>query len=197
MVVLPPFYFRNASKEGLFTWFSEVMHASVPKDGYLLGYHFPAVSGVPLPLSLLTQLRESYPDQFAGLKDSSGDYDHAVTLAKELDDRLILVGNDKLLIPALTAGASGCITALANLVSPMLREIWDAYQEGEKGETIQRKVNQARDVLDQYPPFSASVKGLLAQLHKFPHWPVKPPLVSFSEGEMKQAAEKMRAVLTE
>jgi 4-hydroxy-tetrahydrodipicolinate synthase len=195
VVVLPPFYFRDAPEEGLFTWFSEVIQSSVPKDGFLLGYHFPRVSGVPLPLTLLTQLRESFPNQFAGLKDSSGDLDHAVALTQELDDRLILVGNDKLLIPALAAGASGCITALANLASPLLREIWEAYQEGEKAEEVQVKVNQARDVLDHYAPFSASVKGLLAQLHNFPHWPVKPPLLSFSEGEMEQAAKKMRAVL--
>jgi 4-hydroxy-tetrahydrodipicolinate synthase len=195
VVVLPPFYFRDASEEGLFAWFSEVIHASVPEDGFLLGYHFPKISGVALPLSLLTQLRENFPDQFAGLKDSSGDLDHATTLTKELDDRLILVGNDKLLTPALVAGASGCITALANLASPKLREIWDAHQSGEKAEDAQGEVNQARDILDPYTPFPASVKGLLAQLHDFPHWPVKPPLVSFSEDEMEQAAEKIKSVL--
>jgi dihydrodipicolinate synthase/N-acetylneuraminate lyase len=168
VVVLPPFYFRDASEEGLFAWFSEVIHASVPEDGFLLGYHFPKISGVALPLSLLTQLRENFPDQFAGLKDSSGDLDHATTLTKELDE---------------------------NLASPKLREIWDAHQSGEKAEDAQGEVNQARDILDPYTPFPASVKGLLAQLHDFPHWPVKPPLVSFSEDEMEQAAEKIKSVL--
>ena len=195
VVVLPPYYFRDASEEGLFTWFSDVIQASVPGDGHLLGYHFPRVSGVPLPLTLLTRLRDSYPDQFAGLKDSSGDRYHAITLAQELSDRLILVGNDKLLSQSLLAGASGCITALANLASPPLRKIWDGHQKGKKEERIQEQVDQARNLLDGYLPFPASIKGLFAQLHEFPLWPVKPPLVSFAHEAMTQAAEGMKAIL--
>jgi 4-hydroxy-tetrahydrodipicolinate synthase len=37
VVVLPPFYFRDASEDGLFNWFGQVIHASVPEDGLLLG----------------------------------------------------------------------------------------------------------------------------------------------------------------
>jgi 4-hydroxy-tetrahydrodipicolinate synthase len=195
VVVLPPFYFRDASEEGLFAWFRKVIDASVPGDGLLLGYHFPRVSGVPLPLSLLTQLRDSFPNQFAGLKDSSGDLYHALTLTKALDDRLILVGNDKLLSQTLVAGGSGCITAMANLVSPALREIWEAHQSADKAEEAQEKVNQARDIVNEYGHLPASVKGLLTQLHNFPQWPVKPPLVSCSKKDMEKAAEEMETLL--
>jgi 4-hydroxy-tetrahydrodipicolinate synthase len=195
VVVLPPFYFRDASEDGLFNWFGQVIHASVPEDGLLLGYHFPKVSGVPLPLTLLNQLRDNFPNQFAGLKDSSGNLYHAITLARELEDQLILVGNDKLLSQTLIAGASGCITALANLASPALRRIYDRHQKGEDINEIQNKVDQARDVLDDYTPFPASVKGLLAQLHNFPHWPVKPPLMPFQKQVMAKAAEEMKAFL--
>jgi 4-hydroxy-tetrahydrodipicolinate synthase len=195
VVVLPPFYFRDASEEGLSNWFSQVIHASVPEDGLLLGYHFPRISGVPLPLTLLTQLRDHFPKQFAGLKDSSGDLYHAITLARELEDRLILVGNDKILSLTLIAGASGCITALANLTSTALRRIWDGHQRGEDINGIQNKVDQARDIFDGYTPFPASVKGLLAQLHDFPHWPVKPPLMPFPKEVMAQAAGEMKPFL--
>jgi 4-hydroxy-tetrahydrodipicolinate synthase len=195
VVVLPPFYFRDASEEGLFNWFGQVIHASVPGDGLLLGYHFPKVSGVPLPLTLLNQLRDNFPNQFAGLKDSSGNLFNAITLARELEDRLILVGNDKLLSQTLVAGASGCITALANLSSPALRRIYDGHQRGEDINEIQNKVDQARDILNDYTPFPASVKGLLAQLHDFPHWPVKPPLMPFQKQVMAQAAEEIKAFL--
>lgn len=195
VVVLPPFYFRDASEEGLSNWFSQVIHASVPADGLLLGYHFPRISGVPLPLTLLTQLRDNFPNQFAGLKDSSGDLYHAITLAREFEDRLIFVGNDKILSLTLIAGASGCITALANLTSLALRRIWDRHQRGEDINEIQNKVDQARDVLDDYKPLPASVKGLLAQLYDFPHWPVKPPLMPFQKQVMAQAAEEMKAFL--
>jgi 4-hydroxy-tetrahydrodipicolinate synthase len=195
VVVLPPFYFRDASEEGLFNWFSQLIQTSVPGDGLLLGYHFPRVSGVPLPFSLLTRLRDSFPNQFAGLKDSSGDLQHALTLVEEFSDRLILVGSDKLLLPALAAGASGCITAMANLSSPTLRRIWDGYQRGENTSEDQEQVSRARDILDGYMPFPASVKGLLAQMHGFPIWPVKPPLVSFPKEVLAKAAEEIKPFL--
>jgi 4-hydroxy-tetrahydrodipicolinate synthase len=195
VIVLPPFYFRDASEEGLLAWFSNIIRTSIPEDGLLLGYHFPRISGVPLPLTLLTQLRNNFPNQFAGLKDSSGNLYHAITLARELEDRLILVGNDKLLSQTLIAGTSGCITSLANLSSPALRRIWDGHHRGEDINEIQTKVDQARDILDDYTPFPASVKGLLAQLHDFPHWPVKPPLMPFPKEVMALAANEMKAFL--
>jgi len=195
VVVLPPYYFRDAREEGLFDWFSQLIRASVPGDGFLLGYHFPRVSGVPLPVSLLTRLRDSFPNQFAGLKDSSGDLQHATSLVEEIGDRLILVGNDKLLFPALAAGASGCITAMANLASPALRRIWDGYQRGENTSEVQEQVSRARDILDGYMPFPASVKGLLSQLYSFPRWSVKPPLVPFPKGVLAKAAEEIKPFL--
>jgi len=195
VVVLPPFYFRNASEEGLFVWFSEVINASVPKGRLLLGYHFPSVCGVPLPIPLLSRLRDTFPDKFGGLKDSSGDLSNALALVKELDDRLVLVGSDSLMSDSLEAGASGCITALANLASPILRQIWDAHTKGEEAETAQGKIDAARVVIDHYRPFPASVKGLLAMLHDFPHWPVKPPLTPFSEEELEQAANELFGIL--
>ena len=37
VVVLPPYYFRKATDEGLFNWFSELIKKSVPTKGHLLG----------------------------------------------------------------------------------------------------------------------------------------------------------------
>ena len=77
VVVLPPYYFRTVPDEGLFKWYSELLRKAVPSDGALLGYHIPAISGVPLSIDLLSRLKDAFPDQFAGIKDSSGDPEHA------------------------------------------------------------------------------------------------------------------------
>ena len=53
VVVLPPYYFRGASEDGLYAWFSQVIEGSIPEGGKLLGYHIPQVSGVSLSDSLL------------------------------------------------------------------------------------------------------------------------------------------------
>jgi 4-hydroxy-tetrahydrodipicolinate synthase len=195
VVVLPPYYFRGASEEGLYQWFSQVLERSVPKEGRLLGYHFPKVSGVPLTESLITRLGERFPAQFGGIKDSSGDMKHAETLAAHLPRQSILIGNDRLMTSGLQAGAAGCITALSNLVSPQLRRIYEAHQQGETAPEDQEVVNQARTILDSLAPFPASIKALLAELHGFPLWPVKPPLEPFARPAIMQAADQLRKIL--
>ena len=83
VVVLPPYYYRKASDDGLLTWFTDLLRKAVPSDGYLLGYHIPAVTGVGLSLDLLARLKDSFPKQFAGIKDSSHDPDLARALGEK------------------------------------------------------------------------------------------------------------------
>jgi 4-hydroxy-tetrahydrodipicolinate synthase len=178
VVVLPPYYYRKVSDDGLFTWFSMVIQRAVPSGGALLGYHIPPVSGVALSLDLLSRLKDAYPDRFAGIKDSSADLQHAHEFGGRFGgDLLIMNGTDRLLSQALRAGASGCITALGNLFSPDLRRVWDAHQRGEIDETAQSRLNAARAVSEKYPPAPPLLKLLLSRWHGFPLWPVRPPLV--------------------
>jgi len=77
VVVLPPYYYRKATDEGLFRYFQELIRKAVPADGYLLGYHIPGVAGIGFSLDLLARLKDAFPHQFAGIKDSSHEADFA------------------------------------------------------------------------------------------------------------------------
>jgi 4-hydroxy-tetrahydrodipicolinate synthase len=201
-VVLPPYYFRKVSDEGLFAWFSQVIQRAVPEGSYLLGYHFPGVSGVGLSLELLTRLKEAYPGRFAGLKDSSADPELASRLGKRFGGELaVLNGTDRLFSYALERNAAGCITALANLLSPDLRQVWDFHQNGspdpqaqQAADQAQRRLNQGREVVERYPPAAPLLKALLAHLHDFPRWAVRPPILPLPAGVEEQAAAEMKAV---
>ena len=182
VVVLPPYYFRNASDKGLFQWFSEVIKKAVPSDKYLLGYHFPKVAGVGLSVELLSQLKDAFPTQFAGIKDSSHDPALASTLGKKFgSDFVALTGTDSYLHLAMQNKAAGCITAPANLISPGLREVWDMMQKGKDASEAQARITQQRHVLEKYPPFPSTLKALLHRMHGLPKWSVKPPLEDLSE----------------
>src|SRR5512138_2838883 len=74
-LVVPPYYFRKATDDGLFAWFSELINKAVPSDKYILGYHFPNVAGIGFSMELLSHLKDAFPTQFAGIKDSSHDAD--------------------------------------------------------------------------------------------------------------------------
>jgi 4-hydroxy-tetrahydrodipicolinate synthase len=175
-VVLPPYFFRQAPEDGLFAWYEAVLRRAVPAGGTLLGYHIPGVSGVPLSLDLLSRLRDRYP-QFAGIKDSSADRGWAQALGARFGSELfVLNGTDSLLDDALDAGAAGCITAAANLISPDLRQVWDAHRAGGDRMGPMARARAARAALERHPPLPAIVKALLSRLFGLPRWPVRLPL---------------------
>lgn len=192
VVVLPPYYYRKASDDGLFTWFSHVISGAVPENGALLGYHIPAVSGVGLSLDLISHLKERFPTRFAGLKDSSGDPEHARQLGARFGkELLVFTGHDRLLTFALENGASGCITALANLFSPDLRCIWDAYQNGKLEPEAQNRMEARRVIMDGYPPIPAFIKAGVTHMAGFPRWPVRPPLLNLPTDVEQQAMDEI------
>jgi 4-hydroxy-tetrahydrodipicolinate synthase len=193
VVVVPPYYFRKASDDGLFEWFDLVIRKAVPEGRYLLGYHIPAQTGVSLSLDLLSRLKDAHPVKFAGLKDSSADYEHVVALGGRFGpDLLVLTGNDGLFLHALEHHAGGAITALANLYSPILRQVWDIFVQ--KGDALdaQEELNRRRRVLDRYHPFSAILKAMLARLHNFDRWPVRPPLLPVSAQIEETCLQELR-----
>src|ERR1051325_4493489 len=195
VLVVPPYYFRKATDNGLFTWFSEVIQKAVPSNGYLLGYHFPNVAGIGLSIELLARLKDAFPVQFAGIKDSSHDPDLARNLGEKFgSDLVVLTGTDSYLDLAMQNKAAGCITAPANLISPDLREAWDLLNEGKDSAEALARVKQKRDVLDKYPPFPPTLKALLHRLYGMPRWSVKPPLESISDEMEERAVQEFEAL---
>jgi 4-hydroxy-tetrahydrodipicolinate synthase len=179
VLVVPPYYFRKATDQGLFTWFSEVITKAVPSNGYLLGYHFPNVAGIGLSIDLLARLKDAFPNQFAGIKDSSHDSELARNLGETFgSDLVVLTGTDSYLQLAMQNKAAGCITAPANVLSPDLRQAWDLINAGNDPTEALARIKRQRDILDKYPPFPPTLKALLHRLHGFPRWSVRPPLES-------------------
>lgn len=197
VVVLPPYYYRKASDDGLFQWFDLLIQRAVPADKFLLGYHIPHVSGVALSLDLLEKLASRHPGRFAGIKDSSGDPEHARLLGERFgDELLVLTGNDRLFSHALANHASGCITAASNIISPVLRQVWDAHLGGVSSTGAQAVLDACRQVVDAYPPAPALLKALLHRKHGLPAWSVRPPLQDLREAIVDQALAELNKILT-
>ncbi len=194
-MVLPPYYFRKATDEGLFKWFSELIRKAVPENKYLLGYHIPSVTGVGFSLDLLARLKDAFPNQFAGIKDSSHDETFAVELGNRFGkDLLVLNGTDSLLHHALKNHAQGAITAPANLISADLREIWDLYQQGKDPSEVQARVSEQRHILEKYMPFPTVLKALMPRLFELPRWAVKPPLEEMDETRSEKALKEFSEI---
>jgi 4-hydroxy-tetrahydrodipicolinate synthase len=195
-LLVPPYYFRKATDDGLFAWFSEVINKAVPSDKYVLGYHFPNVVGIGFSIELLARLKDAFPTQFAGVKDSSHDVEFARSLGEKFGSDLVaLSGTDTYLKMAMENKAAGCVTAPANLISPDLREIWDLMNAGKDASEAQERVNTQRHILEKYPPFPPTIKVLLHRLHGLPRWAVKPPLVPISAELEEKVVSEFEALL--
>ena len=194
-LVVPPYYFRKATDDGLFNWFSELINKAVPSTGYILGYHFPNVAGIGFSVELLSRLKDAFPTQFAGLKDSSHDPDLARTLGETFgSDLAVFTGTDSYLQLAMENHAAGCITAPANVISPQLREVWDAICESRDITESVARVKTLRNLLDQYQPFPPTLKALLHHLHEFPRWAVRPPLIEISPELEERLVEEFKGI---
>jgi 4-hydroxy-tetrahydrodipicolinate synthase len=195
VVCLPPFYYRKATDDGLFAWFEEVITRSIPKDKFLLGYHFPGAAGIGFSVPLLSRLKDAFPVQFAGIKDSSHDADLAHNLGDLFgEELLVLTGTDSYMQLAMDNSAGGCITAPANLISPRLRAVYDAFMQGSDPSAAQETVTEQRHILEKSPPFPSALKALVSRLHGLPRWAVRPPLDPMTDAALESAIAELAAV---
>ena len=74
VLMLPPFYYKGVSDDGLFRSFAEVIERVGEARLRVYLYHIPPVAQVPITLGLVERLLKAYPTQTAGMKDSSGDW---------------------------------------------------------------------------------------------------------------------------
>ncbi len=102
-----------------------------------------------------------------------------------------MAGFDNLFQLTLSKHGSGCITASATLVSPLLRQEWDVVQKGQDPGAVQAELNRIRASMDGCPPAPALIKGLLARWHHFPLWNVRPPLMPIGPEALDAAAHAL------
>jgi 4-hydroxy-tetrahydrodipicolinate synthase len=128
-LLLPPFFYKAPSEDGLFAYFSEVIERVGGDIGIYL-YHFPAQSAVPITLELIGRLLRAYPGKVRGVKDSSGDFANTKAYVDVFaaDGFEVYCGDDGALHALLQEGGAGCITAAANLgstLSALVYANWD------------------------------------------------------------------------
>ena len=87
VLMLPPFYYKGVSDEGLFRNFAEVIERVGDERLRLYLYHIPPVSNVAITLELIDKLLTRYPGIVAGAKDSSGDWANTKAMLDRFKDR--------------------------------------------------------------------------------------------------------------
>src|ERR1700691_5730461 len=76
-LLLPPFYYKSPSDDGLLAYFAEVIQR-VGGDISLYLYNFPQQSAIPFSVDFIARLLAAHPGKVKGIKDSSGNYENGL-----------------------------------------------------------------------------------------------------------------------
>ena len=130
VLMLPPFYYKGMSDEGLFRSFAEVIERVGDPALEIFLYHFPRLSGVPVTEGLIALLDGEFPEIIAGVKDSSGDWSNTRMMLNRFPHLAIFPGSEIFLLDGLRTGGAGCITATSNVNAAGARAVFDAWNAG-------------------------------------------------------------------
>jgi 4-hydroxy-tetrahydrodipicolinate synthase len=180
VLMLPPFYYKNVSAEGLYRSFAQAIDRAAEPRVRVYLYHIPQVSQVAIPLGVIERLLKAYPGVVVGIKDSSGDFANTLAMLRAFPGFEVFVGSEKFLLSNLREGGAGCITATANVNAPAIAR---AFRE--RTEERQREIDRVRERYDKLP-LVAALKETMALRTGDDSWrAVRPPLVELSPEDRK------------
>lgn len=192
VLVLPPFYYKGVSDDGLFRSFSEVIERVGDRRLRMYLYHIPPVAQVGISLKLIERLVAAYPETVVGIKDSSGDWNNLQALLTNFPGFGTFTGNEKFLLATLQAGGAGSINAVANVIPQPQRRLYEQWQSPEAPQ-MQAEIDQLRQVMQPYPTI-AGMKQIVAHLLNDPGWlTLRPPLHNLTPA---QAEALLQSVAT-
>ncbi len=193
VLVLPPFYYKKVTDDGLFASFSEVIQRVGDSRLRLYIYQFPQMTGLDLSLDLIGRLIDAYPKTVVGVKDSSGNWPNMEAMCKRFPGFEVFPGSERFLLSALKAGGVGCISATTNVTAPMAAKVY-ANWNNDKAEALQTALIAVRDILETFPPIAA-LKQLLARTNGQASWlNIRPPLMRLTEAQAQALFAKLEAV---
>lgn len=186
-LVLPPYYYKGVSEEGLFTWFDALVSATADTPINIYLYNFPQMTGIRFSPGLVARLAQTFPERIIGAKDSSGDLDYARELAR-IPGFDVFPSNEAALARVDQDGYAGCISATVNVAPALSARLW-------KDRTNAKLLKEASAVraMTSAKPLIPAVKYLVGRIHGDaaferlvpPHF----PLTDEDKNELRQQTE--------
>ncbi len=191
-LMLPPFYYKDASDDGLYASFAEIIERVGDENLRIYLYHIPPIAHVGISPQLVERLVKNYPDTVVGIKDSSGDWNNTEALLElRLDDFRVFAGSEGFLLRNMRGGGSGCISATANIDPAAIHDLYKSWQS-EDADAKQTKLNNVRSIAQKYPMIAA-LKATIANFRDDPQWEiVRPPLSPLSSDQISTLIAELR-----
>ncbi len=212
VLMLPPFYYKDISEEGLYRYFSEVVQRVGDTCLKIYLYHIPPVAIVGVTPKLVERLLKAYPTAIAGMKDSSGDWNNTKTFldafairstARSVEDSPwrgytfdVFVGSESFLLANMRHGGVGTISATANVNPAAIHKLYAEWNSA-NADQQQSKLNVVREVFSsrKFPSMIPALKQAIAIYRNDPGWTrVRPPLVELTTEQTNFLAAELQAI---
>ncbi len=175
LLLMPPYYFRYSQEqvERFYLNFIEEAPARTP----VLLYNIPFFT---TPLEPATACRLLATGRFAGIKDSSGEWDYFSLLAEQRARTpfLHLIGNDVIFTRGRKAGAHGVVSGVACAVPELMLALDCAIQAGDEPKTtlLEGRLQEFNERIDALPApvgvrEAVRLRGLKVGPHAIPSGP--------------------------
>jgi 4-hydroxy-tetrahydrodipicolinate synthase len=193
VLVLPPFYYKGVSDEGLFRFFAELIERVGDDRLRVFLYHIPPMAVTGFSVELIGRLLEAYPGTVAGTKDSAGDPVRIERLCRELPELAVFSGSERFLLDTLRWGGAGCISATLNLFAARAREVYDLHSDGRdsEAEAAQAELSRERALFDGVELIPA-LKAAMRELTGDGGWEnLRPPLAPLPDVERRELLSRL------
>ncbi len=189
LLVIAPYY-NKANEEGMYLHFEMVARAV---DIPLIIYNVPGRTGCSIPVSVVERLATL--DNIAAIKEASGDISYFAKVCKLASDNFqVYSGNDDMIVPAMSLGASGVISVVANILPQETHDMVTDYLAGD--------VVHARELQLKYLDF---INALFIETNPIPIKEAmnlygmgvggyRLPLTFMSEANRKKLIEQMKVI---
>ena len=192
VLMLPPFFYKGVSEDGLFRSYSEVIQRVGSSNLRIYLYHIPPVAQIPITAGLIERLLKEYPGTIAGIKDSSGDWNNTEMLLKQFQPHGfdVFCGSDPFLLQTMRGGGAGCISATCNVNPAMIHDLYVHWQDADADER-QARTTKVRRTFEMIP-LIASMKAVIGKKRNDPQWAeVRPPLVKAPKDKLEQLCTEL------
>jgi 4-hydroxy-tetrahydrodipicolinate synthase len=195
VLMLPPFYYKGVTDDGLFASFAEVIERVGDASLRIYLYHIPQVSQVPITPPLIERLLGRYPGTIAGIKDSSGDFANTQAMLERFQPRGfdVYCGSETFLLATLRGGGAGCISATANVNPAAIARLAREWRSPE-APAQQAALDAVRAAFQQFPMIAA-LKEAVAQFAHDDEWrTVRPPLATLAPAQRSALRARLDAL---
>ena len=195
VLMLPPFYYKDVSEDGLYASYAEVIERVGDSRLRIYLYHIPPVAVVGITPRLVERLLKAYPTAIAGMKDSSGDWNNTKVFLDAFSKSGfdVFVGSESFLLANMRESGAGCISATANVNPAPIDRLYREWKNAD-APAQQEALNAVRKATGQYVMIPA-LKAVVAYYARDPVWTtVRPPLVALTKEQSAKVIQDLKGL---